>query len=136
MQGGVFLKNKVEQLRKERGLNQDDFAKMLRVSRQTISSIETGKYNPSLELAFAISDFFGKRIEQHDELKTKIRDRAGRYTYSLGLLVVCFSILVFGILGALEVIDNARMIVLYLSGYLLFQVIAGIVIFNKLMKKY
>ncbi len=58
MQGGVFLKNKVEQLRKERGLNQDDFAKMLRVSRQTISSIETGKYNPSLELAFAISDFF------------------------------------------------------------------------------
>lgn len=77
-----------------------------------------------------------ERIEQHDELKTKIRDRAGRYTYSLGLLVVCFSILVFGILGALEVIDNARMIVLYLGGYLLFQVIAGIVIFNKLMKKY
>lgn len=64
MQGGVFLKNKVEQLRKERGLNQDDFAKMLRVSRQTISSIETGKYNPSLELAFAISDFFSKRIEE------------------------------------------------------------------------
>ena len=64
MQGGAFLKNKVEQLRKERGLTQDDFAKMLRVSRQTISSIETGKYNPSLELAFAISDFFGKRIEE------------------------------------------------------------------------
>ena len=58
------MKNKVEQLRKERGLNQDDFAKMLRVSRQTISSIETGKYNPSLELAFAISDFFGKRSEE------------------------------------------------------------------------
>ena len=37
---------------------------MLRVSRQTISSIETGKYNPSLELAFAISDFFGKPIEE------------------------------------------------------------------------
>lgn len=58
------MKNKVEQLRKERGLNQDDFAKLLRVSRQTISSIETGKYNPSLELAFAISDFFGKPIEE------------------------------------------------------------------------
>jgi len=58
------LKNNVEQLRKERGLNQEDFAKMLRVSRQTISSIETGKYNPSLELAFAISDFFGKPIEE------------------------------------------------------------------------
>lgn len=60
----TFLKNRVEQLRKERGLNQDDFAKMLRVSRQTVSSIETGKYNPSLELAFAISEFFGKRIEE------------------------------------------------------------------------
>lgn len=58
------MKNKVEQFRKERGLNQDDFAKTLRVSRQTISSIETGKYNPSLELAFAISDFFGKQIEE------------------------------------------------------------------------
>ncbi len=58
------MKNRVEQLRKERGLNQEEFAKMLRVSRQTISSIETGKYNPSLELAFAISDFFGMRIEE------------------------------------------------------------------------
>ena len=77
-----------------------------------------------------------ERIELHDELKTKIRDRAGRYTYNLGLLVICFSILAFGILGALEVIDTARTIVLYLGGYLLFQVIAGVVIFNKLMKKY
>ena len=58
------MKNRVAQLRKEQGLNQEDFAKALRVSRQTISSIETGKYNPSLDLAFAISDFFGKRIEE------------------------------------------------------------------------
>lgn len=58
------MKNKVEQLRKEKGLNQDDFAKAIRVSRQTVSSIETGKYNPSLELAFVISEFFGKRIEE------------------------------------------------------------------------
>ena len=58
------MKNIVEQLRKERSLNQEEFAKMLCVSRQTISSIETGKYNPSLELAFAISDFFGMRIEE------------------------------------------------------------------------
>lgn len=42
------------------------------------------------------------------ELKTKIRDRAGRYAYGIGLVVICFSILVFSILGALEVIDNAR----------------------------
>ena len=58
------MKNIVEQLRRERGLNQEEFAKLLCVSRQTISSIETGKYNPSLELAFAISDFFGMRIEE------------------------------------------------------------------------
>lgn len=62
--GDDNLKNKVEQLRKERGLNQEEFAKALRVSRQTISSIETGKYNPSLDLAFAISDFFQLSIEE------------------------------------------------------------------------
>lgn len=58
------MQNKVEQLRKELGINQGDFAKALGVSRQTVSSIENGKYNPSLELAFAISDFFGKKIEE------------------------------------------------------------------------
>ena len=57
------MKNKVEQLRKERDLSQEEFAKALRVSRQTVSSIETGKYNPSLELAFTIADFFDKQIE-------------------------------------------------------------------------
>lgn len=51
-------------MRKNLGMNQEEFAKAIRVSRQTVSSIETGKYNPSLELAFAISDFFGKSIEQ------------------------------------------------------------------------
>ena len=58
------MKNRVEQLRKEKGLNQDEFAKLLRVSRQTISSIERGKYNPSLDLAFEIAAFFGKTIEE------------------------------------------------------------------------
>lgn len=57
------MENRVEELRKSLSMNQEDFAKALKVSRQTISSIETGKYNPSLELAFAISDFFGKNIE-------------------------------------------------------------------------
>ncbi|RGZ00441.1 helix-turn-helix transcriptional regulator [Clostridium sp. AM58-1XD] len=58
------MKNNVEAFRKEMGLNQEEFAKAIRVSRQTVSSIETGKYNPSLELAFAIADFFQKRIEE------------------------------------------------------------------------
>ena len=58
------MENRVEQLRKERGLSQEDFAKAIRVSRQTVSSIETGRYNPSLDLAFDIADCFGKTIEE------------------------------------------------------------------------
>lgn len=58
------MENRVEELRKGLGMSQEEFAKALKVSRQTVSSIETGKYNPSLELAFAISHFFGKQIEQ------------------------------------------------------------------------
>lgn len=58
------MKNLVEQLRKERGLNQDEFANAMCVSRQTISSIETGKYNASLQLAHKISKYFGMRIEE------------------------------------------------------------------------
>jgi len=61
---GSILKNRVEQLRREMGLNQEAFARAIRVSRQTVSSIENGKYNPSLELAFTISDFFGLPIEE------------------------------------------------------------------------
>ena len=56
------MKNRVEELRKEKGLSQEEFAKAIRVSRQTVSSIETGKYNPSLELAFTIADFFQMTI--------------------------------------------------------------------------
>ena len=63
MIGGFGLQNKVEELRKRKGLNQEEFAKAIRVSRQTVSSIENGKYNPSLDLAFIISDFFEKPIE-------------------------------------------------------------------------
>lgn len=58
------MKNKIELLRKEQGLSQEGFAKAIRVSRQTVSSIETGKYNPSLELAFIIANYFGKTIEE------------------------------------------------------------------------
>ena len=58
------MKNRVEQLRKEMGLSQEEFARALRVSRPTVSSIENGKYNPSLELAFQIADFFQKTIEE------------------------------------------------------------------------
>ena len=57
------MENRVEELRKAMGLKQEEFAKAIRVSRQTVSPIENGKYNPSLELAFVIADFFDKQIE-------------------------------------------------------------------------
>ena len=58
------MRNRVEELRRQRGLNQELFARALKVSRQTVSAIENGKYNPSLDLAFAIADFFGLTIEE------------------------------------------------------------------------
>ena len=58
------MKNRVEELRRQMGLKQEDFARAIRVSRQTVSSIENGKSNPSLELAFEIAAFFGLRIEE------------------------------------------------------------------------
>ena len=58
------MENRVEEFRKQMGLKQDEFAQAIKVSRQTVSSIENGKYNPSLELAFTIADFFDNIIEE------------------------------------------------------------------------
>ena len=57
------MKNRIEAIRKERGIRQEEFAKALGVSRQTISSLETGRYNPSIQLAFKIARYFGMTIE-------------------------------------------------------------------------
>lgn len=57
------MKNNLEQLRKKRGIKQEELAIALEVSRQTISSLENGRYNPSIELAFKIARFFDMRIE-------------------------------------------------------------------------
>ena len=56
------MKNIIKKLRKERGLRQEDLAKELGVSRQTIIAIENNKYDPSLELAIKISIFFDKTV--------------------------------------------------------------------------
>lgn len=58
------MKNRLEEIRKERGIKQDELAKVLDVSRQTISSIENGRYNPSIILAFKIARFFDMSIEE------------------------------------------------------------------------
>jgi putative transcriptional regulator len=57
------VKNNLEKLRKEKGIKQEELAEILKVSRQTISSLENGKYNPSIVLAFKIAAYFEKKIE-------------------------------------------------------------------------
>ena len=57
------MKNRIEEIRKERGIRQDELAKSMGVSRQTISSLETGRYNPSIILAYKIAKYFEMTIE-------------------------------------------------------------------------
>ena len=61
--GGDFLNNKIRELRKDHKVTQDDLANAVGVTRQTIISLENGKYNASLQLAHKISRYFGMSIE-------------------------------------------------------------------------
>ncbi|WP_434305331.1 helix-turn-helix transcriptional regulator [Clostridium botulinum] len=58
------MKNRLEEIRKQRGIKQEELAKAVEVSRQTIGSLENGRYNPSIVLAFKISRYFGMLIEE------------------------------------------------------------------------
>ena len=58
------MHNKLRAMRAEVGWSQADLATKLEVSRQSVNAIETGKYDPSLPLAFRIARLFGKRIEE------------------------------------------------------------------------
>lgn len=57
------MKNRLEDLRKKKGIKQEELATILEVSRQTISSLEKGRYNPSILLAFKIARYFEMNIE-------------------------------------------------------------------------
>ena len=57
------MKNRLEEIRKERGIKQEELAAALEVSRQTIGSLENGRYNPSITLAFKLARYFNMRIE-------------------------------------------------------------------------
>lgn len=59
----VNLKNRLEEIRKQRGIKQDELAEAMGVSRQTISSLENGRYNPSVILAIKLARFFGTNVE-------------------------------------------------------------------------
>ena len=58
------MKNRLEELRKQRGIRQEELANALEVYRQTISSLEKGRYNPSIQLAFKIARYFQMTIEE------------------------------------------------------------------------
>lgn len=58
------MKNRLEEIRKEKGIKQEELANDLEVSRQTISSLENGRYNPSITLAFKIARYFNMLIEE------------------------------------------------------------------------
>ena len=58
------MKNRIEEIRKNKGITQDEFAKTMGVSRQTISSLENGRYNPSILLAYKIARYFELSIEE------------------------------------------------------------------------
>lgn len=57
------MKNRLEELRSDKGISQVELANVLEVSRQTISSLENGRYNPSVILAFKIAEYFEMSIE-------------------------------------------------------------------------
>lgn len=58
------MKNRLEEIRKSRGILQEQLAEALQVSRQTIGSLENGRYNPSILLAFKIARYFNMSIEE------------------------------------------------------------------------
>ena len=61
---GINVKNRIEEIRTERGIRQEELARAMGVSRQTISSLENGRYNPSIMLAHNIARYFGMTIEE------------------------------------------------------------------------
>lgn len=68
------MKNRLEEIRKKYGIKQEELASALEVSRQTIGSLENGRYNPSIVLAFKIAKYFNMTIEEifiYEEEETK-----------------------------------------------------------------
>lgn len=58
------MKNRLEELRQQKGLKQEELAALMKVSRQTISSLENGRYNPSILLAMKLARYFGVTVEE------------------------------------------------------------------------
>lgn len=72
------MRNRLEALRRERGLRQEELAEALQVSRQTIGSLENGRYNPSILLAFRIARYFQLPIEEIFIYEEEMQHEAGQ----------------------------------------------------------
>lgn len=75
-------------------------------------------------------------INLHDELNEKLRDKSGRIAYNIGLFIICISEMVFAVLGKAGIITDYKVIVLYLFGLFVFQIVIGIVAYRQLRRKY
>ena len=75
-------------------------------------------------------------INLHDELNEQLRDKSGGIAYNIGLLIICISEIVFSILGKTGVIKDHKIIVMYLFGFFVFQIVIGIVVYHRLRKMY
>ena len=77
-----------------------------------------------------------EQIDLRDERKEMLRDKSGRYAWLLGMALCAAAVVVFGVLGALEIVENSRLIVLCLAAYLIVQYGAGVLFYRRLSKKY
>ena len=79
-----------------------------------------------------------EQIELRDERKEMLRNKSGRMAYTLGLLAAAVSMTAFSILGKLGIVEESasRLMILFLAGYMVFQILAGWVLYRLLDKKY
>ena len=77
-----------------------------------------------------------KDISIHDELNEKLRDKSGRIAYLIGLIIICISEVIFSILGKMGIITDHKIIVLYLFGLFVFQIVIGFIVYHQIRKKY
>ncbi len=77
-----------------------------------------------------------KDISIHDELNEKLRDKSGRIAYLIGLIIICISEVIFSVLGKMGIITDHKIIVLYLFGLFVFQILIGFIVYHQIRKKY
>lgn len=77
-----------------------------------------------------------QHIEQHDELKNKLANQSARYIFIINIIIISASTVIFSILGSLEVLENTKVMVLYLAAFLIFQIVSFNIIYQHLLKKY